>query len=83
MWIQTIILIGGVVNNTLQKTQDQVYEITPWNPLARCSLAKLSLIKPNLAKPSLAKPSLAKPSLVEFSLAKSSFTQLTEYDWWD
>ena len=49
LWTQTIILIGGVVNNAPQETRDQVRENTPQWLLASCSLAELSLAKLSLA----------------------------------
>ena len=51
LWTQTITLIEGIVNNTLQKTQDQARKITPQSSLARCSLVKLSLAELSLTQP--------------------------------
>jgi len=65
LWTQTITLMGGVINNALQETQDQACKITPQSSLARCSLAKLSLTKLSLAELSLAEPSLAELSLIQ------------------
>ncbi len=42
--------MSSVVNNTLQKTRDQVYENTPQSLLAKYSLAKISLAKMNLTQ---------------------------------
>ena len=76
LWTQTIILMGGTVNNASQKTWDQAWKITPQRLLAEWSLAELSL-----AELSLAETSLAKTSLAELSLAKPSRDQAAEYDW--
>ena len=68
VWTQTITLMGGAVNNALQKIRDQAREGTPQSSLARCSLAKLNLAELSLAEPSLVKLSLAELSLAELSL---------------
>src|SRR6266542_2856216 len=51
LWIQTITLTGGVVDNAPQKTRDQARESTPQRLLAGCSLAELSLAEPSLTQP--------------------------------
>src|SRR6266540_695762 len=54
LWIQTITLTGGAVNNIPQKIRDQACERTPQSSLASWSLAELSLAKPSLTELSLA-----------------------------
>ncbi len=53
LWIQTITLMGGAVDNAPQKTWDQARENTPQRLLAGCSLAELSLAELSLAELSL------------------------------
>src|SRR6266498_2454159 len=50
LWTQTITLMGGAVDNALQKTRDQARENTPQRLLAGCSLAELSLAEPSLTQ---------------------------------
>ena len=50
LWIQTIILTGGVVNNAPQEIRDQAGENTPQRLLAGWSLAELSLAEPSLTQ---------------------------------